>query len=213
MDDHDVVLVGLKALFAKHADLQVIGEASNGEIACAMALELQPDVVVMDLAMPRLNGIEATKKIKEQCPKVKISGLSVHEDRPFLTEFLRAGGSGFVPKRAAAEDIVTAVRVVAAGGMFVEPSLMNPELGRKEPNSPSQVLSEREGDVVRYVARGHTNKEIAVMLGVSIKTVETYKARSMAKLKAKNRSDLVKYALWKGWLATEGAPTEQSESE
>src|SRR3954469_4694250 len=204
-DDHAVVREGLKALINAQAGMEVVGEAADGQAALDAATRLQPDIVVMDISMPGLSGAKATEELKQACPKVKVLALTVHEDRGYLRQLLEAGASGYVLKRAAAEELVRAIRTVAAGGVYLDPSLAGKVVGgfvRKPQGKGAQEgdLSEREAEVVRLVAAGHSNKEIAGRLDLSIKTVETYKARSLEKLDLRSRADLVRYALRRGWL-------------
>lgn len=206
-DDHSIVREGLKLLLEAQPDLTVVGEASRGEEACRMAEELRPDVIVMDVSMPGLGGAGATKRLQENCPEVKVLALSAYEDEVYVRQLLAAGASGYVLKRTAAGEIARAIRVVADGGLYLDPFVAS-----KVANSPikgrpgargSDALSEREREVLRFTARGFTNKEIANLLGVSIKTVETYKARLSRKLDLHSRADTVRYALAQGWLQNE----------
>jgi DNA-binding NarL/FixJ family response regulator len=205
-DDHAVVRSGLKALINAQPDMEVSGEAGDGRTACDQVQELQPDVVVMDVSMPKLNGAQATVQLKQACPNVKVLALTVHEDKGYLRLLLESGASGYVLKRAAAEELIHAIRTVAAGGVYLDPSLagqvvgsfVRSPAGHRTPEGGD--LSDREAEVVRLIAAGYSNKEIAIRLGLSVKTVETYKARSMEKLGLESRADLVRYALQRGWL-------------
>jgi DNA-binding NarL/FixJ family response regulator len=205
-DDHAVVRSGLKALINAQPDMEVSGEAGDGRTACDQVQELQPDVVVMDVSMPKLNGAQATVQLKQACPKVKVLALTVHEDKGYLRLLLEAGASGYVLKRAAAEDLIHAIRTVAAGGLYLDPALagqvvgsfVRSPAGHRAPEGGD--LSDREAEVVRLIAAGYSNKEIASRMSLSVKTVETYKARSMEKLGLESRADLVRYALQRGWL-------------
>jgi DNA-binding NarL/FixJ family response regulator len=205
-DDHAVVRAGLKALIDGQPDMEVRGEAGDGRTACQQVLELRPDVVVMDVSMPGLNGAQATAQLKETCPGVKVLALTVHEDKGYLRLLLEAGASGYVLKRAAAEELIHAIRMVAAGGVYLDPALAGKVVGSfvRAPAGKSVPaggdLSDREAEVVRLIATGHSNKEIASRLCLSVKTVETYKARSMEKLGLDSRAGLVRYALQRGWL-------------
>jgi len=204
-DDHAVVREGLKALINGQAGMEVVGEAADGRTACARAREMRPDVVVMDVSMPEMNGVQATRQLRSQCPDVKVLALTVHEERSYLRELMEAGASGYVLKRSAAEDLVHAVRVVARGDVYLDPSITAVVLGKLArthlPGEDSHLeLSEREAEVLQLIAQGHSNKEIADRLKISIKTVETYKARSMGKLGLTGRADIVRFALQKGWL-------------
>jgi DNA-binding NarL/FixJ family response regulator len=205
-DDHAVVRAGLKALINAEPQMEVSGEAGDGRTACQQVLELQPDVVVMDVSMPGLNGAQATAQLKQTCPNVKVLALTVHEDKGYLRLLLAAGASGYVLKRAAAEELIHAIRTVAAGGVYLDPALAGKVVGSfvRAPAGKSVPeggdLSDREAEVVRLIAVGHSNKEIGSRLCLSVKTVETYKARSMEKLGLDSRADLVRYALQRGWL-------------
>ena len=207
-DDHAVVRAGLKALIDAQPQLEVIGEAGDGRTACQQIQELQPDVVVMDVSMPGITGAQATAQLKQTCPNVKVLALTVHEDKGYLRLLLEAGASGYVLKRAAAEELIHAIRMVAAGGVYLDPVLAGKVVGSfvrvpvRESVPEGGDLSDREAEVVRLIAAGYSNKEIASRLGLSVKTVETYKARSMEKLGLASRADLVRYALQRGWLQT-----------
>ena len=207
-DDHPIVREGLKQLVNAQPDMRVVGEAGDGAEACKVARELQPDVLVMDLSMPVLDGAQATQQVRRECPDVRVLALTVHEERLYLTQLLRAGASGFVLKRAAGADLVRAVRTVAAREIYIDPSIAGRvvdgflESTPVEGERPRQALSERERDVLVRVATGFSNKEIAAELGLSIKTVESYKARASEKLGLKTRVDIVRYATKHGWLET-----------
>ena len=205
-DDHPVVREGLRLLLTAERDMEVVGEVADGEAACRAASELMPDVLVMDLSMPRLNGVDATAIVRRDCPAVRVLALTVHEERLYLTQLLRAGASGFVLKRSAAVELVRAVRTVAAGGTYIDPSVagavVEGYLGAQSevPGAPSDTLSDREREVLLRVSTGYSNKEIAGELGLSVKTIETYKARAAEKLGLKSRVDIVRYAARQGWL-------------
>jgi DNA-binding NarL/FixJ family response regulator len=205
-DDHAIVRAGLKALINSEPQMEVSGEAGDGRTACQEVQELQPDVVVMDVSMPQMNGAQATAQLKQACPSVKVLALTVHEDKGYLRLLLEAGASGYVLKRAAAEELIHAIRTVAAGGVYLDPALAGKVVGSfvRAPAGKRVLeggdLSDREVEVVRLIAAGHSNKEIASRLSLSVKTVETYKARSMEKLGLDSRADLVRYALQRGWL-------------
>lgn len=210
-DDHAVVREGLKALINGQAGMEVVGEAADGRTACARAREMRPDVVVMDVSMPEMNGVQATRQLRSQCPDVKVLALTVHEERSYLRDLIEAGAAGYILKRSAAEDLVHAVQVVARGDVYLDPSVTAVVLGKlsrtRPPNDTSGLeLSDRETEVLQLIAQGHSNKEIAGRLKISIKTVETYKARSMEKLGLTGRADIVRFALQKGWLKDTGRP-------
>lgn len=201
-DDHAVVREGLKAVISATPGFEVVGEAPDGPTALAMAESLDPDVVVMDVSMSGMTGAEATAKLKEANPGRRVVAMTVHEDRGYLRLLLEAGAAGYVLKRSAAEDLVRAVRAVAEGGTYLDPALagtvVGPFAGR--PPEPGVELSDREAEVVKLIARGYSNKEIAAKLALSVKTVETYKARSLEKLGVRTRVGLVQYAAERGWL-------------
>jgi len=213
-DDHPIVREGLKRLVDAQPDMRVVGEASDGEEAWRAARTLAPDILVMDLSMPVLAGAEATARVRRDCPGVKVLALTVHEERVYLTQLLRAGASGYVLKRAASAELVRAVRAVAAGGTYIDPSLagtlvegyLGAEAATDQP--AHDVLSSREREVLLRIAQGFSNKEIAAELALSVKTVETYKARVAEKLDLRSRVDMVRYAARKGWLGTPPEPPE-----
>lgn len=203
-DDHAVVREGLKALINGHLDMEVVGEAADGRTVCSRATELCPDVVVMDVSMPFVNGVEATREVRRLRPEIKVLALTVHEERSYLRELVEAGAAGYVLKRSAAEDLVHALRVVARGDLYLDPSVTAVVFGKlsraRLQDSQRPELSERETEVLQLIARGHSNKEIAERLKISVKTVETYKARSMEKLGLTGRADIVRFAVHQGWL-------------
>jgi len=234
-DDHAVVREGLRHLVEAQPDMRVVGEAADGEAAWRAACALAPDVLVMDLSMPVLGGVEATERVRRDCPAVRVLALTVHEERDYLTRLLRAGAAGYVLKRAAAGELVRAVRAVAAGGTYIDPALAGAVVegylgsqgaqdsraarggrwgaegapGNAPGAAPRATLSEREREVLLRVARGFSNKEVAAALGLSVKTVETYKARVAEKLELRSRVDIVRYAARQGWL---GEAAEQREA-
>ncbi|HLN27946.1 MAG TPA: response regulator transcription factor [Gemmataceae bacterium] len=205
-DDHAVVREGLKALVNAQPDMEVSGEAADGRSVYQQVQQLQPDVVIMDVSMPEMNGALATEQLKQARPRVKVLALTVHEDKGYLRQLLEAGASGYMLKRAAAEELIRAIRTVAAGGIYLDPTLAGKVVGSFVRNptgkggSEGIELSERETEVLRLIAAGHSNKEIAGRLNLSVKTVETYKARSMEKLGLRGRAEIVRYALQHGWL-------------
>ena len=218
-DDHEVVREGLKALINSQLDMTVVGEAADGEAAVRQARALLPDVLVMDLSMPVLNGAEATIQVRRDCPGVKVIALTVHEERVYLSQLLRAGASGYVLKRAAAAELVRAVRAVASGAIYVDPAMTGSLVegyldGLDVASQPARgALSDRERDVLMRIARGFSNKEIAAELELSVKTIETYKARVAEKLGLRSRVDIVRYAASKGWLDADSADTSDGNSQ
>ncbi|WP_129675314.1 response regulator transcription factor [Candidatus Chloroploca sp. Khr17] len=208
VDDHMVLREGLKTLIAAQADMTVIGEASDGEDAWEQIAETRPNVVIMDISMPGGNGIKATERIKQTYPEVKVLVLSIHDDTSYLRQMLTVGASGYILKHTAADALIRAIRIVAAGGVYLEPSLAEHVVSRyvQRPSAASDLLgaelSEREREVVQGVVQGYSNKDIANQLSLSVKTVETYRARALEKLGLTSRSALVRYALERGWLET-----------
>lgn len=205
-DDHQVMRAGLKMLINAQPDMEVVGESNDGLAAWQQAKDTLPDVVVMDVSMPHMGGAKATERIKRECPNVKILALTVHEDRSYVSQLLEAGASGYMLKVAASGDLINAIRVVAAGGVYLDPAVADKVLNTyrrgKPPQGASQgaKLSQREEEVLRLIAQGYINKEIAARLDISIKTVETHKARAMEKLRLSSRVGIVRYALEQGWL-------------
>lgn len=205
-DDHAIVREGLRALVASQPDMEVVGEASNGLDALTGAASTNPDIVVLDVSMPGLDGMRATQQLLQVAPHVKVITLTVHEDRGYLQQALDIGASGYVLKRAAANDLITAIRSVSAGGTYIDPAIAGKLAHRGEQaDEPLAVvgaesLSEREEEVLRLIANGYSNKEIASRLEISVKSVETYKARSLEKLGLRSRVDIVRFAVGRGWL-------------
>ena len=205
-DDHAIIREGLKSLIEAQPDMSVVGETDNGMTAWLEAKALQPDVVVMDISMPELNGAKATEWLKRDSPHTKVLALTVHNDQGYLHRLLKAGASGYVLKRAAPHELIRAIRAVAAGETYLDPAIVSDVVGsyvRKQSareGQPRGELSEREAEVLRLIALGYANKEIASRLDISVRTVETYKARLMEKLNFHSRAEIVRYALLQGWL-------------
>ena len=205
VDDHAVVREGLRSLLNDSSRFEIVGDAPDGMAALAAAERLRPDIVVMDVSMPSMNGAQATRRMKELHPEIKTIALTVHEEGGYLRSLMDAGASGYVLKRSAASELLRAIDAVAEGGVYLDSSiagqLVNKLGQRKATLAPSAALSEREREVVRYVAHGYSNKEIATKLDVSVKTVETYRYRATEKLGLNSRAELVRYAIDQGWLA------------
>lgn len=203
-DDHEVVRKGLRTLLEGDPGMRVVGEARNGLEACEKASELRPDVLVLDVSMPELSGAEATERVCRECPGVRVLALTMHDDRGYLTRLLEAGASGYVLKRSTGDELLKAIRTVAEIGTYVDPVLsgrvLRHSVGAPTNQNPAEKLSDREEEVLRKIAWGHGNKEIANELGISTKTVETYKVRIAEKLGLTNRKEIVRYALQRGWL-------------
>jgi DNA-binding NarL/FixJ family response regulator len=205
-DDHVIVRHGLKLLIDGQPDMTVISEASDGETAVQRAVQLKPDVIVMDVSMPGMNGLVATRKLKQLQSRAAIVTLTRHSDDAYLQELLRAGVSGYVLKQSAPTELLQAIRAAAGGGQYLDSALTARVtagfLGKrgKRETQPGVTVSERESEVLRLIASGHSNKEIASRLSLSVKTVEAHKANAMRKLGLTGRIDIVKYALLQGWL-------------
>jgi DNA-binding NarL/FixJ family response regulator len=205
-DDHAVVREGLKSLVNSQADMQVVGEANSGRSAWQLAVQERPDVVVMDVSMPDMSGAEATELIRRDFPSIRVLALTVHEVDGYLRRLLEAGATGYILKRAAAGELVRAIRQVAAGGVCIDPQLAAETVAgmvglSTRSNSAEVQLTDREAEVVKLLAHGHINREIAQRLELSVKTIEVHKARALEKLGLRSRAELVNYALRRGWLA------------
>ena len=209
VDDHPIVRSGLRMLFQAEPDLEIVGEADGGAEAIVAVQRLRPDVVIMDVAMPGVNGIEATRRIKEIAPETAVLALTMHEDEQYFFEMLKAGASGYIPKRAAPDDLVAAVRVVAQGNVFLYATLarflmkdmVEHATVAEADAAADDLLTAREHEVLTCIADGLTSREIAEKLVISVKTVERHRENIMAKLDIHNRVELVKYAMRKGIIA------------
>jgi DNA-binding NarL/FixJ family response regulator len=206
-EDHSIVREGLKLFINKQQDMEVIGEASTGETAYQLAIQLHPDIVLMDISMPDMSGALVTRQLLKHSPDIKVLALSIHENRGYLKALLEAGASGYVLKRASAEDLIQAIHIVAHGGIYIDSNMTSYLVDTiltepaSELNSTKKKLSQRESEVARMIAQGYTNREIAGKMKVSIKTVETYKYRVMDKLGLGSRVDFVRYAVHNGWMS------------
>ena len=211
VDDHVMLREGLSMLIHSQADMQVVAQAGSGPEAVACARSVQPHLAVIDVSMPQGGGVEATSEILRDCPGVRVLALTRHADQASLRRMLAAGASGYVVKRAAAQALIGAMRAVLEGGTYVDPLLAGDLVARAiHPAGPAPVssrrvgmLSEREEAVLRQIAWGKSNKEVAAVLGISVKTAEGYRANGLEKLKLRTRSDVLRYALSQGWLAEE----------
>ena len=205
VDDHMVVRVGLKALVNGEPDMEVVGEAENGLDAIKQAQTLQPDVIVMDISMPKMDGLEATRRIRAALSECHILILTVHAQERYLFPVLKAGGAGYILKSTVDTELLDAIRTVARGGAFLYPSatrmLLEDYLNQMSEQDAYEQLSEREREVLKLLALGHTAAAAAETLALSPKTVETYRTRIMQKLNLHSRSDLVQYALARGLLS------------
>ena len=205
-DDHVTVRHGLKLLIDSQPDMKVVSEASDGGAVVRQAQDVKPDVIVMDISMPGTNGLVATRALKKAQPGIAVVTLTRHSDDAYLQELLRAGVSGYVLKQSAPTELLQAIRAAAAGGQYLDSALTARVtagfLGQKKTavGKPGATLTEREAEVLRSIAAGYSNKEIAARLDLSVKTVEAHKANAMRKLGLAGRIDIVKYALLQGWL-------------
>ena len=208
-DDHAVVRAGLRLLLEAEEGIEVVGEAGSGTEAVRLARSLKPDIVLMDVVMPGMSGLEATGPVLEAAPDAKVLVLSMQDDPRYVREAFAAGASGYVLKEAADTEVVQAVRDVAAGNRYVHPTLgarlvaAEAEARKKAASDP---LSEREREVLRLLALGHTNQEIAKMLYISVRTAETHRSHIMTKLRLNTRAELVRYALQEGLLEESEQP-------
>jgi two-component system response regulator NreC len=205
-DDHAVLREGLRMLVNAQSDMECVGEASDGRAAVKGVTELQPDVAVLDVSMPELNGLQAATRIKQCCPDAKILTLTRHTDDGYLQQLLKAGVNGYVLKQSASAVLLAAIRAVAQGQRFLDPAITEKVVGSYVAKSaakgiaPRNEPSARETEVLRMIAWGHSNKEIAARLELSVKTVEVHKANGMRKLGMTSRIDIVRYAILQGWL-------------
>lgn len=206
VEDHIVVRQGIKALLSDEPDIQIVGEADNGREALALVDTLQPNVVLMDISMPGMNGIEATRQVRQRHPEVKVVVLSMHANEEYVFQVLRAGASGYVLKQSDSSEVLTAIRAALAGGSFLSPpisqAVINDYVQRAESRGRGDdldLLTSREREVLQLLAEGLSNREIAEQLSISIKTVETHRGNMMNKLGVSSKTELVKYALRKGW--------------
>ena len=217
-DDHAVLRAGLRMLIGAQPDLEVVGEAADGDAALRKALETRPDVVLMDITMPGSGGLKAIERIREECPKTRVLVLTMHDVPAYLRSALAAGASGYVVKSAADSELLSAIRSVHRGRTVLDPALaatvVQSALGKRAVGSqagvPVNPLSPREREVLDLVAQGYTNQQIADRLGLSIKTVETYRTRLVEKLGLRSRADLVRYALDSGLFGSSQTRPEDS---
>lgn len=201
-DDHAVVRNGFRMILSAQEDLEVVGEAANGREAVEMAASLQPDVIVMDVTMPELNGIEAARRVCENSPRTRVLALSMHKDAVYVREILRAGAKGYLLKDSGENDLLGAVRAIARGEGFLSPAIADAVLNdyRKHVSNPIDLLTSREREVLQWIAEGKTNKEIAVGLNLSVYTVEAHRGRVMEKLNLHSTGELVRFAVRNGMI-------------
>jgi two-component system, NarL family, response regulator NreC len=208
-DDHTMVRSGLRMLLEAQSGMRIVGEAENGAEAVRLVMSLKPDVVLMDVQMPDMNGIEATREIKKIMPETAVLALTIYEDDQYFFEMLKAGASGYVPKRAAPDDLVNAIRTVARGDVFLFPTLatrlVQDFINRQDTDTPplSDEITTREQEVLTLIGEGLTNLAIGEQLGISVKTVDRHRENIMHKLNMHNRVELVKYAIRVGLIDLE----------
>ena len=209
-DDHAIVRDGVRALLALSEDITVVGEAANGQQAVELARSLSPVVILMDIAMPGLGGLEATIEIRKDNPQAKILVLTQYEDREYIRRFLKAGVSGYVLKKAAGAELTAAIRAVSRGGLVLDPDVareaMREQAGPAAPGGaadPYDTLTDREKQVLKLVAEGHSNKEVAELLDISVKTAMSHREHIMQKLDLHSRTDLIRFAIQQGVIRVE----------
>ena len=208
-DDHKIVRDGLRTLIGKETGMEVVGEAENGRKALKMAEKIRPNVVIMDVTMPDMNGIEATRKMLTEVPGVKVIALSMHSDRRFVLGMLEAGASGYLMKDCAFDELAKAVRSVATGQTYLSPSIADVlvkgylDKVNEKISAARSPLTEREREILQLLAEGRSSKEIAAHLGVSVKTVETHRRNMMQKLNMRSVAELTKYAIREGLISVE----------
>ena len=201
-DDHAVVRQGFKMILAAQPDMEIVGEAANGREAVELAQQLSPDVVVMDVSMPELNGIEATRRLASSVPHARVVALSMHKDSVYVREILHAGARGYLLKDSGAADLVAAIRAVASGESYLSPAVSNAVLDdyRRHATNPIDLLTSREREVLQMLAEGKTNKEIAGVLNLSVYTVDAHRGRIMEKLNLHSIGELVRFAVRNGLI-------------
>ena len=200
-DDHAMVRKGFRLILNQESDLEVIAEAGNGPEAVRLALELRPDLVIMDIAMPEMTGVEATRRIRESCPDCRVLILSMHKDSVYVRESLRAGARGYLLKDSIDEDLLRAVRAIANGDGFLSPEISSTVLDEyQQTKDPFDLLTAREREVLQLLADGKVAKEVATALDVSVFTVDAHRGRIMKKLGLKSSTELVKFAMRKGLI-------------
>jgi len=203
-DDHAIVREGVKALLNLADDMEVVGEAADGREAIERAVELEPDVAVMDIAMPGLGGLEATLEIRKRCPRTRILVLSQYDDREYVRRFLKVGVSGYVLKKSAGSDLTAAIRSVFRGGLVLDPDVAREAMREHDGTAdgggpdPYETLTDREKQVLKLVADGKSNKEVADLLGISVKTAMSHRERVMEKLDLHSRTELIRFAIRQG---------------
>jgi DNA-binding NarL/FixJ family response regulator len=207
VDDHAIMRDGIRALLSLHNDIVIVGEASEGQEAIYKARELAPDVIVMDIAMPGMDGLEATRRIAKQSPKTKVLILSQHDEKEYILSAIKAGCAGYMPKRALSSELVSAIRAVHKGDSFLYPSaataLISEYRTHAQTSDSYDQLTPREREILKFIAEGQTSKEISSALFISLKTVMGHRTKLMEKLGIHNRTELIKYAMRKGLVSLE----------
>jgi DNA-binding NarL/FixJ family response regulator len=205
VDDHAIMRDGIRALLSLHNDLEIVGEASEGQKAVDKSRELMPDVIVMDIAMSGMDGLEATRRIAKQSPKTKVLILSQHDEKEYILSAIKAGCAGYMPKRALSSELVTAIRAVYKGDSFLYPSAATALIGEYRTHAQTgdsyDQLTPREREILKLIAEGHTSKIISESLFISLKTVVGHRTKLMDKLGIHNRTELIKYAMRKGLIS------------
>lgn len=205
-EDHKTVREGVKLLVNAQPDMEIVGEAGDGEIAIGEAARLSPDIILMDISMPNLNGLKATKRVRREFPDIKILTLTRHTDDGYLQQLIAAGANGYVLKQSAPSELINAIRTVGSGEAYLDPTLTRKVMGGYVNRASSLRgenkgdLTERENEVLRLIAFGYSNKEIGTQLDLSVKTIEAHKSNAMRKLGISSRIDIVKYAILQNWL-------------
>ena len=204
VDDHAIMRDGIRALLSLHDDVEIVGEASEGKEAVDKAQEFAPDVIVMDIAMPGMDGLEATRRIRKRSPAVKVIVLTQYDNKEYVLSTIKAGAAGYVPKRALGSELVSAIRAVHRGDSFLYPSAATALIEgyrQQAEGEPYDRLTEREREILKLIADGHISREIADMLFISLKTVLGHRAKIMEKLDLHNHTELIKYAMRKGLVS------------
>jgi DNA-binding NarL/FixJ family response regulator len=208
VDDHAIMRDGIRALLSLHDDIEIVGEASTGQEAIQKVQELNPEVIIMDIAMPGMDGLEATRRILKTNPRARILILTQHDDKEYVLSSIKAGSAGYLPKRALGSEMVTAIRAVHRGDSFLYPSaasaLIKDYRHRTHNGEAQEKLTSREREILKLIAEGHTSREIASMLFISLETVMGHRTKIMEKLGIHNKAELIKYAVRKGIVSLEG---------